>query len=305
MDTKSLAAFKAVYEAGSITKAAQRLYITQQGMSRTIAKLETELGTSLFERTTHGVDPTAYARALYRKAEKLTKLLDSVAQEADEDADRTTLDVASVTGALLYTGLGLIDDFEREHPDIDLRIEEASDRRVSELMISGAAEVGLMAGPVDRGQWDAVLFSRHRHVLVISEQNPLAAQEHVEISDLEGQVVTLLGRDYAPYENNVRRIAEAGVRPARLVEHAEGNTGLQLAASNQAVCISTDYAAYATPPVGAVVRPLGDESCSWDVFLVSGKGVVLSEEAQAFCDFAPSWVQAHRDTLFTWDYSVF
>lgn len=305
MDTKSLMAFKAVYEAGSITKAAAQLYITQQGLSRTIAKLEAEVGHPLFERTTHGVEPTAYARALYRKAEKLTKLLDSVVEEADADEGRTVLDVASVTGVLLYTGLGLIDDFERTHPGIELRVEEATDRRVAELLEAGAVDVGLMAGPIDRGRWDAVAFSRHRHVLVVNEWNPLAVKERIDLRDLEDQVVTLLGRDYAPHGNIVRRLSEAGVQPARLVEHAEGNTGLQLAASNQAVCVSTDYAAFAMPLAGTVIRPLGDESCSWDIFIVSRKGAVLGEEARAFLEFAPAWVRDHRESLFVWEHSSF
>ena len=305
MDTKSLMAFKAVYEAGSITKAAAQLYITQQGMSRTIAKLEAEVGHPLFERTTHGVEPTAYARVLYRKAEKLTKLLDSVVEEADKDAGRTTLDVASVSGVLLYTGLDFIGDFEREHPRIDLQLEETNDRRVAELLESGVADIGMMAGPVDRGRWEALPFSRHRHVLVVNEKNPLAVKEHIEIRDLEGQIVTLLSRDYTPYSNNLRRFAEAGVQPARLIEYAEGNAGLQLAASNQAVCIFTDYAARALPLVNVVVRPLGDKSCSWDVFLVWKKGIVLSEEARSFRTFALGWIDSHRKELFSWEYSVY
>lgn len=304
MDTKNLKAFKTVYETGSITKAAAQLYITQQGLSRIIAKLEAELGQSLFERTTHGVEPTVYAQALYRKAGKLTALLESVLDEATAESDRTQLNVASVTGVLLYTGLGLIEDFECAYPDIELRIDEMSDKRVADQLREGSADIGLMAGPVDRALWEAVLFSRHRHVIVMAENDPLASREIVSVADLDQRVVTLLGRDYTPYANNLRRFAEAGIQPERLVEHAEGNTGLQLAASGQALCICTDYAAFATPLANTVVRPFGDKECSWDVFVVWPRGVELNKPAAAFREFAPTWVRNHHNTLFSWEYST-
>lgn len=305
MDTKSLTAFSAVYEAGSITKAAAQLYITQQGLSKTIARLEGELGKSLFTRTHQGVEPTDYAHALYPKVHKLAALMDSIENDAEARSSHTTLNVASVTGVILYLGLRFTDDFEQAHPRIKLEIEEGSDRRVAELLASGAADIGFLAGPVDHAKYDAVPFSRHRHVLVVNKQDPLAAKTSVSYSDLEGRTVALLGRDYSPYGNNVRRFAEAGVTPARLVENAEGNTGFQLAASNQAVSISTDYAAHMAFSDNLAILPFEDESCSWDIYLVTAKNAKPSEDVRAFREFALEWIAVNRDSLFTWDHSAF
>lgn len=304
MDTKSLKAFSAVYEAGSITKAATKLYITQQGLSKTIAKLEAELGKTLFTRTHQGVEPTDYAHALYPKVHKLAALMDSIEDEADARSKQSVLSIASVTGVILYLGLEFTNDFERDHPSIKLEIEEGSDRRVTELLASGAADIGFLAGPVDYAKYDATLFSRHRHVLVVNKQDPLAAKRSIAYSDLEGKTVALLGRDYSPYANNVERFAKTGVRVGKLVETAEGNTGFQLAASNQAVAISTDYAAHMALSDAIAIVPFEDESCSWDIYLVSSKSIRLSEEAAIFKSFALSWIESHRSALFSWKHSV-
>lgn len=75
MDMGSLGAFVAVYDCGSITKAAQQLYISPQGLSKSITRLEGEMGTQLFVRSHHGVVPTKYARTLYPKIKDLTDTL--------------------------------------------------------------------------------------------------------------------------------------------------------------------------------------------------------------------------------------
>lgn len=304
MDTKDLRAFKAVYELGSITKAAADLYITQQGLSKTIAKLETELGKTLFTRTHQGVVPTDYACALYAKATKLTTLLESIESDAEALSEHSALPVASVTGVILYLGLAFIDDFEETFPTIDLEIEEGSDRRIAELLNSGAADIGFLAGPVDRAKFDATLFSRHRHVLVANKADPLATKPFVSYGDLTGKTIALLGRDYSPFENNVRRFSQAGVLPKKLVEVAEGNTGIQLAATGQAVFVSTDYAASAALSSEIAIVPFEDDDCSWDIYLVSKKDAALSEDAQSFRTFALEWIASNQSKLFLWEHSL-
>lgn len=304
MDTKSLMAFKAVYEAGSITKAAAQLYITQPGLSKTIAKLEVEFGRSLFERTSRGVNPTPYARALYAKVDKLWALLEAIEQDSIALENRRKLAVASTVGVTLYVGLGFNDDFEREHPDIKLTIEEGSDRRVEELLASGAVDIGFLAGPIDRGRYDAWPFSRHRHVLEVNASDPLAQREFVTHADLDGRSVALLSRDYVPYRNNLRWLAEAGAEPERLIELIEGFTGSQLVADGQAVSITTDNSSLLRAVAGVVAVPFEDKTCSYDIYLVKRKGETLDDDAEAFREFALRWVEANRGSLSAWDCSV-
>lgn len=305
MDTKSLAAFKAVYEAGSITKAAQRLYITQPGLSKAIVRLESQFGKTLFDRTSKGVVPTAYARALYAKVDKLLVLLEAIEQDSVALAGKRKLAIASTVGVTLYVGLGFNDDFQRLYPDIELSIEEGSDRRVEELLASGAVDVGFLAGPIDRGRYDAWLFSRHRHVLEVNASDELARREFVTHADLDGRTVALLSRDYAPYRNNLRWLADAGAEPKRLIELIEGFTGSQLVADNQAVSITTDNSSIIRAAVGVVSVPFADEACSYDIYLVKRKNIELDADAESFREFSLKWVESNRDKLFAWDYSVF
>ena len=58
MNTKILKCFQTVYEEKNLGRAARRLYITPQGLSKNIRQLEEELGSSLFLRTAQGMEPT-------------------------------------------------------------------------------------------------------------------------------------------------------------------------------------------------------------------------------------------------------
>lgn len=75
MDTRNLESFCTVYGCGSINKAASMLHISSQGLSKVLAKLEAELGHSLFTRSSTGVVPTPYACDLYPRVLKACELL--------------------------------------------------------------------------------------------------------------------------------------------------------------------------------------------------------------------------------------
>ena len=129
MDLKSLRAFKKVCETGSISKAADALYITQPGLSKSMARLEAECGHQLFERTSKGVMLTPYGRALYARIDQLVAIMDEIESETLSLQRSRKLKVASTIGVLLYTGMAFTDDFEAAFPEIELFVEEGSDRR--------------------------------------------------------------------------------------------------------------------------------------------------------------------------------
>src|SRR5579864_5563079 len=66
MDLKQIQYFIALFEDGSVTRAAKRLNIVQPALSMQISKLEAELRQTLFERGPHGMTPTEAARLMYR-----------------------------------------------------------------------------------------------------------------------------------------------------------------------------------------------------------------------------------------------
>lgn len=303
MDLQSLEAFCVVYEEGSVTKAAKKLFMSQQGLSKAIIRLENELGRSLFKRSNRGVTPTEYARSLYPKASKLSAIITSI-EDGTSLPDRSELHIATTTGFLMSVGLEFINEFERDHSTIDLHIEECSDLRVAEQIDAGSAEIGFMAGPIDFDKYDGQLLLRHRHVIVVNEQDELAEKDAVSWRDLEGKVVALMSRSHAPYNSILSQLLKVGAIPKKLIETSEGYVGFDLAANNEAICISTDLHAFKWARGNVCIIPIYDEYYSWDVSLITSKNELISEAAQALIDFSLQWTKKHHNKRFSWDHTI-
>src|SRR5690348_1132735 len=89
----NLGAFCRTFESGSFTRAARSLGVTPQAVSRSIARLEQELGVTLFRRTTRSLSATAEARRYYERCVQALSLLATGEQELALDRAAPTGDV--------------------------------------------------------------------------------------------------------------------------------------------------------------------------------------------------------------------
>lgn len=124
LDLNALRLFAAVVETGGFTAAAERLGIAKSKVSQTVARLEAELGTSLFARSTRRVQPTPAGEALYREGMPLLGQLDALLGRLGENAEHLagSLRVAtSVDHASQCLGAALA-AFARLHPDLQIEL---------------------------------------------------------------------------------------------------------------------------------------------------------------------------------------
>ena len=100
MDERLLGCFVKVYELGSIHKAAEKIFVTPQAVSKMIKKLEDELGRSLFTRSPQGLNPTVYAHKLYSTANVIISECSRIKSEFTEDSINavTTIHIATTYG---------------------------------------------------------------------------------------------------------------------------------------------------------------------------------------------------------------
>ncbi|VVD82426.1 LysR family transcriptional regulator [Pandoraea iniqua] len=141
---RQLKAFVLVATLGNFTRAAERLHITQAGLSVMMREIETQLGSRLFDRTTRSVTLTQAGHALLPVASAAVGQLDAVAGEiaAFGQVARKTLRIAAtplVSSHLMPEWFGA---FASAHPDVDLRLVEAELAQVHALVEQGEADLG-------------------------------------------------------------------------------------------------------------------------------------------------------------------
>lgn len=302
MDTKDLKAFTTVYEEKSINAAAKKLFITPQGLSQIIKRLELELQIELFTRDNFGMHPNSYGNALYKNAQNIISELENIKkgillQGKDE---KYTLNVASVIGVIDYLTIRFLRSFREEYQDINLCVVENPDRSVKERLLNEESEVGFLAGPIDTTIFNAIPFTKHKHCLIINKNHPLAQKSSISYMDLDKQPIALIGREFMPYHNNLNRFLNANCQPNIIMETTEIQLTHRIAQMDEGIGLTVDFAAWSYLYPDTVIRPFEDLDCMWETFIVYKTNRILSKAAKNFISFSLQWIKENKQKLFHW-----
>lgn len=231
-----------------------------QGLSKSLARLEGELGCPLFERTYQGLNPTRDAKALYVRVRDLMDACEQIRVRAERSAGDTVLSVASASGTLSYVGLDFPSGFECENPSVELRMEDLTNRLVDEALTTHACDIGFLVGPIDTQKYDAELFSVRPHLLIVDRSDPLAAKTQVAYTDLEGRTVILLGRDHPLFKTFTERLTSARVVTRDTIGVAVLNDMLPMVSRDGAVLVSANFWAQTTAGPNHAIVPFEDKT---------------------------------------------
>lgn len=280
MDFRHIKAFIAVADALSVTKAAERLHISQPPLSRHIHQLEEELGLTLFVRHRQGVTLTDDGRRLLEKARALdaagTEFCEMAKQMARGEQSRLRIGI----------GWGLWDvvnrlrlEFSKQRPDVTFEVRDvycADD--CHEQLKSSALDVVFTRPPFDDTLVDAAPIFHERIQAVIADNSPLASRQEVRIRDLADVPLLLWDRHMSPtlYDRVLEVYARHGVTPTMVPTPGAGpynHAGLMMVASGQGVylCLGVPLTS-PQPASGVAVLPVGDPGATIEVCVASRKG---------------------------------
>lgn len=186
LDLNLLRVFDAVMTEQNLTRAAQRLAMTQPAVSNAVKRLRDSLGDDLLIRTAHGVKPTARAESLWPAVRRaLAELEEAVAPrsfELDKAHATFRMAMADATAALILPPLVRV--IEQDAPGIDVRMVPLTTREPRPLLLRGDVElaIGFFPGVVAQLQGSTETPIRHerlysgRYVAVMRKYHPLAEQ---------------------------------------------------------------------------------------------------------------------------------
>ena len=170
----------AVADHGNITRAAERVGMTQSGASQALALMEETLGVQLFSRESRQTLPTAIGLPVIEQARLMLGALQTIRQTVDSVRPmlRGTIRLASFPMVLASFLPPLLRQFNRLYPGIEVVALEVSDDEVETLLAAGLVDVGVVlnpapernAGPLGRDAWVAVVPAGHPLALRGTEQ---------------------------------------------------------------------------------------------------------------------------------------
>ena len=184
---KQLRAFCHAAETQSVSRAAQRMFLSQPSVSLLIQALEKNLQTVLFDRSGPRISITAEGKILHALALPLVEgieALPDVFQEHTRDLIAGELDIAAGESTILYLLPGIVKHFTRKHPDIRFKLHNVTGH--SGLAMVRANEVDLAVGsmlevPDDIGYQPVFSYDP---VLITSLDHPLAGRKQIKLADI-------------------------------------------------------------------------------------------------------------------------
>ena len=200
MELRELKYFLAVAQEGSISGAADYLYITQPSLSRQMQNLEKEVGGPLFERGSRRITLTERGRLLKKCAEEMLELYDKTLSEVSAPATELCGDVFIGGGetramrAVVQAAMKV----REKHPKVRFRFFSGDAASVLEKLEKGLIDFGVMLDMSDLSAYNSLrLAHTDRWGALVKKDSPLAEKEYITPQDLKGKALITSDQAFA------------------------------------------------------------------------------------------------------------
>ncbi|EKY3089401.1 LysR substrate-binding domain-containing protein [Cronobacter dublinensis] len=214
-DLNDLYAFRALVEYGSFRLAAESICLSQSALSRRIEKLETALGTKLFDRTTRRVALTLYGQSFAERSEQLLANVESVLADINQASKERTglVTVATVPSAACYFMPEIIRSFQARYPRVRIKLIDSSLGNVIEAVASGQADFGICFDSNLPPHLEFVPLVEDVYVAACRRDHPLARKGQITWQDYFQQ--DYIGLDKVSGNRTLLDQALGHITPAR------------------------------------------------------------------------------------------
>ena len=286
MDTLLLRAFVETADAGSLSRAARLLSLSQPSLTGQIQRLETHLGAPLFDRHGRGVSLTDAGKALYPRARRI---LDDVRDTEDairrEGAEGTgTLSVGAIPTVAPYVLPGAVQRLRSRHRAIRVELREDYSAVLAKLLLDGALDVVIAALPYPFDHLDTELLGTDALVVAVPASHAAARAGRITLSQLRDAPAVTLDPAHCLGEQVAGFCSSRQVSPSVVCRSAQLATVLELVGAGVGISIVPALAAvrHNTPQCAYV--PLVDHTLQREIVAVWRRGAGQSAPARAFVE---------------------
>jgi DNA-binding transcriptional LysR family regulator len=257
-DLRHLRAFVAVAEEGGFTRAALRLHLAQQAVSKSVAQLERELGTELLERTSREVRLTDAGAALLADGRAVLDAADAAFARARDHGRGLTGSVA--VGTTPAVGTAVLDRMalrlREDAPGLSIAVRDVRPGEIAEALRGRRVDVVLARSAPDGAGLTVATLAPTPAVLVVPAGHRLATAGHAPLAAVDGERLLAWSPPGTPYTDLLTGLCRAAGATVTPVETAvTGGTGLAELPALGAVAL---VAAGWTPGAGTAAVQLED-----------------------------------------------
>jgi DNA-binding transcriptional LysR family regulator len=284
---KPLRAFCQTVRLGSVSRAAEALFVSQPAVTLQLQALERELGVVLLERSGRRLIPSREGQLLYEMAQPLVESLDRLEADFREKArglDAGELNIAANSSTILYLLPKIVENFRARHPEVRLTLHNAISADGTELLREDAVDlaVGSMLDvPADLSYAPVYRFEQ---LLIAPRDHPLANMPKLTLHDLSPYPLILPPKRQVTYRLVDLVFQQARVPYTVALEVGGWEVIKQYVAMGMGISIVSSICVTEADRSKLITRALGDYFPTRSYGVVVRKGKFLSPQARAFAD---------------------
>lgn len=288
MDIRSLRYFVEVVQLNGFSRAAEHLFVTQPAISRSIKKLEQELGYTLLVREFDGGRLTDEGEILFSHAKQILMQFHSMNKALKERAGPLSgvlnVGLPPVIASTYFADIIMV--FSQRYPQIELKIIELGSRKMMEAMLKGEVETAAVMLPFENEQFDLHVFSSDRLMLLVSEQHPLALHSSVKFAEVVDEPFIFFSDDFRINELVTSACGIYGKKPTVVGRSGHLDLVTAMVRAGVGITLLPDSMWNKTRADGLSIIPVVEPVLSYELALATLKNIPQSRRAKAWHDLA-------------------
>lgn len=289
MKLTQLEYFCEVYQQNNVSRAAQKLNISQPSVSAALRELEEEFGMQLFLREGRGIRPTPEGKIFYSHAQSLLNHADSFRRSMTglAQGEEIRLGVPPMIGSLVLPAL--YGKYQASEPSCRLRIIEGGRGQLTQGLEENRIDLALLPhdGPLERFRTTSI--GEMETMCCVSKVHPLHKRHSLTVRELEHEPLVLFSDSFFQTEQILERFHRASIRPNVLLQSNQLSTIGQMIARNIAVGFvfnSVAYSMHDVVPIALSPQMNFRVSLAWnpDIPQTPGKAAIIDLCAQLRLD---------------------
>lgn len=203
--------FRTIVEVGSLTKAAEKLNMTQSGVSYAVSTLESELGFPLLNRVRSGIVLTSNGERILKHIEAILREEELLRQEVKliKSIDAGIVRLGTLSSVSMQWLPGILSKFNQLYPLIEVKTYLGCYDEMNEWISDGTVDIGFVCLPTSK-PFEVIPLKKDKLVVLLPPEHPLGSQKRISLTQLQDEpfIMPQWGGD-----DNIRRtLAQNKVR---------------------------------------------------------------------------------------------
>lgn len=287
MDTQQFKYFLQLCIDKNYSVAADKLYITQQALRKSIKRLETETGCTMFYRSGDSLELSragacvkSHARNILRELEVMENSL--AAMESDRNGNIT---IAFSYGVYPTLAEKLIIPFNMTHPSLKLKVLELPDASCEDAVKNGDADLGFCIGPNDAQYFDIHEVLVHDVCTMVNRSNPLSKRESLSLDDLRGQKLAIVNGNFKIHQNFINACKQIDFAPDIELDGGDVISVHNFSRFAKNICVTVDFLAEDLAFDESVMVPLVVPGLNWTINMIVSRSEPISKSSREFISY--------------------